>query len=212
MIGALIVRDLRRGFTGSAWLPVAFFLLVATLVPFAIGPDARLLARIGPGALWIAALTAALLPIERLVEPDRADGVLDQLFLHGVADETVAAAKIAAHWLTFGPLLFVAALPAAALLGIDAAALKRLLLSIWIGTPGLAGLAVAVAALTAGLPRAGSIAGLLLLPLAVPLLIFAAAFCADGGNQAMSLEAAISIVLLAGSPFVAGAAMRAART
>ena len=212
MIGAMILRDLRRGFTGSAWLPIAFFLLVATLVPFAVGPDARLLGRIGAGALWIAALTAALLPIERLIEPDRADGVLDQLLLHGVADETIAAAKIAAHWLTFGPLLFVAAFPAAALLDIDRTALARVLLSIWIGTPGLAALAVAVAALTAGLPRAGSMAGLLVLPLAVPLLIFAAAFCGDGGNQAMALEAAISILLLAGSPFVTAAALRAART
>jgi len=212
MIGALILRDLRRGLTGAAWLPVAFFLLVATLVPFAVGPDAQLLARIGPGALWIAALTAALLPIERLIEPDRTDGVLDQLALHGVADETTAVAKIAAHWLSFGPLLFIAAFPAAVLLGIDPAALKRLLLSIWIGTPGLAALAVAAAALTAGLPRAGSIAGLLLLPVAVPLLIFAAAFCGDGSNQALALEAAISILLLAGAPFVTAAAIRAART
>lgn len=212
MIGALILRDARRAFTGAAWLPIAFFLLVATLVPFAIGPDAQLLERIGAGALWIAALTAALLPIERLIEPDRADGVLDQLLLHGVADETIAVAKIAAHWLTFGPLLFIAAFPAAALLHIDGHALARLLLSIWIGTPGLAALAVAVAALTAGLPRSGSIAGLLLLPIAVPLLIFAAAFCAEGSNQAMALEAAISILLLAGGPFVGGAAIRAART
>ena len=212
MIPALILRDVRRGFTGAAWLPIAFFLLVATIVPFAIGPDFQLLARIGPGAIWIAALTAALLPIERLIEPDRSDGVLDQLAVHGIADESVAAAKIAAHWLTFGPLLFVAAFPAAALLGIDGHALARLLVSILIGTPGLAALAVAVAALTAGLPRAGSIAGLLLLPLAVPLLIFAAAFCAGQGDQAMALEAAVSIFLLAGSPFVAGAAIRAART
>ena len=212
MIGALILRDVRRGFTGAAWLPIAFFLLVATLVPFAIGPDAQLLGRVGAGALWIAALTAALLPVERLIEPDRADGVLDQLFLHGVADETVAAGKIAAHWLTFGPLLFVAAFPAAALLHVDGQALVRVLLSIWIGTPGLAALAVAVAALTAGLPRAGSMAGLLVLPLAVPLLIFAAAYCGAGGSQALALEGAVSILLLAGAPFVAGAAIRAART
>ena len=212
MIGALILRDARRGFTGAAWLPVAFFLLVATLVPFAVGPDARLLSRIGPGALWIAALSAALLPIERLIEPDHANGLLDQLLLHGVADESIAAGKIAAHWLTFGPLLFVAAFPAAALLHIDGHALVRVLLSILVGTPGLAALAVAVAALTAGLPRAGSIAGLLLLPLAVPLLIFAAAFCSSGSNQPIALEAAVAILLLAGSPFVAGAAIRASRT
>ena len=79
MMRALVAREIRHAFAGAAWLPVAFFLLVATIVPFAIGPDARLLARVGGGALWIAALTAALLPIERLIEPDRADGVLDQL-------------------------------------------------------------------------------------------------------------------------------------
>ena len=212
MIGALILRDVRRGFTGAAWLPIAFFLLVATAVPFAVGPDLQLLGRIGPGAIWIAALTAALLPIERLIEPDRADGMLDQLAVHGIADETIAAAKIAGHWLTFGPLLLVAAFPAAALLDIGRQALARLLLSVLIGTPGLAALAVAVAALTAGLPRAGSIAGLLLIPLAVPLLIFAAAFCAGEGNQAIALEGAISMFLLAGAPFAAGAAIRAART
>jgi len=212
VIAALILRDLRRAFTGGAWLPIAFFLLVAALLPFAIGPDARLLSRIGPGVLWIAALTAALLPIERLVEPDRADGVLDQLALHGMAEESVAGAKIAAHWLSFGPLLLLAAFPAAALLDIDGRALTRLLLSLCVGTPGLAALAVAVAALTAGLPRAGAIAGLLLLPLAVPLLIFATAFCGTGGDQPIALEAAVSILLLAGAPFVTAAAMRAART
>ena len=211
MIGALILRDVRRGFTGAAWLPIAFFLLVAALMPFAVGPDARLLARIGPGALWIAALTAALLPIERLIEPDRADGVLDQLALHGLVEESVAAAKIVAHWLTFAPLLLVAAVPGAALLAMDGPALVRTELALAIGSAGLAALAVAIAAVTAGLPRAGSLAGLLLLPLAVPLLIFAAAFCANGNNQAMALEAAMSILLLAGAPFVAGAAIRASR-
>lgn len=205
MIGELIVRDVRRGFTGAAWLPVAFFLLVAALVPFAIGPDARLLARIGPGALWIAALTAALLPIERLIEPDRADGVLDQLFLHGVAEESVAAAKVAGHWLSFAPLLLVAAVPASALLALDGASLVRIEIALLIGTPALAALAVAVAAVTAGLSRAGSLAGLLLLPLAVPLLIFGAA-------DAYLLESAVSLLLTMGSPFVAGAAIRASRT
>ena len=205
MIRALIARDVRRGFTGSAWLPIAFFLLVATLVPFAIGPDARLLARIGPGALWIAALTAALLPVERLVEPDRADGVLDQLALHDVAEESIAFAKIVAHWLTFAPLLLIAGVPASALLAMDSASLARTEIALAVGTPGLAALAVAVAAVTAGLPRAGSLAGLLLLPLAVPLLIFGAA-------DALLLEAAVSLLLIAGAPFVAGAAIRAART
>jgi heme exporter protein B len=205
MIAALIGRDVRRGFTGAAWLPIAFFLLIAALMPFAIGPDARLLSRIGAGTLWIAALTAALLPIERLIEPDRADGVLDQLFLHGIAEEIVALAKIVAHWLTFAPLLLVAAVPVSALLAMDGSSLARTELALLIGTPGLASLAVAVAAVTAGLPRAGSLAGLVLLPLAVPLLIFGAA-------DAYLLEGAVSLVLTAGAPFVAGAAIRAART
>jgi heme exporter protein B len=205
VIGALIGRDMRRGFTGTAWLPIAFFLLVAALVPFAIGPDARLLSRIGPGALWIAALTAALLPIERLIEPDRADGVLDQLFLRGMAEESIAFAKILAHWLTFAPLLLLAAMPGSALLAMDGASLGRIEAALLVGTPGLAALAVAVAAVTAGLPRAGSLAGLLLLPLAVPLLIFGAA-------NALPLEAAVSLLLTAGAPFVAGAAIRAARS
>jgi heme exporter protein B len=205
VIGTLIRRDVRRGLTGAAWLPIAFFLLVATLFPFAIGPGARLLSQVASGALWISALTAALLPIERLIEPDRADGVLDQLVLHGLADESIGFAKIAAHWLTFAPLLLVAAIPASALLAMDAASLARTELALAIGTPALAALAVAVAAVTAGLPRAGSIAGLLLLPLAVPLLIFAV------GN-ALLLEAAVSLLLTAGAPFVAGAAIRAART
>ena len=205
MISALIARDARRAFTGAAWLPIAFFLLVAALTPFAIGPDAQLLSRIGPGVLWIAALTAVLLPIERLIEPDRVDGVLDQLFVHGMAEESVAFGKIVAHWLTFAPLLLIAAIPASALLALDGASLARTEIALLIGTPGLAALAVAVAAVTAGLPRAGSLAGLLLFPLAVPLLIF-------GVGNALLLEGAVSLVLTAGAPFVAGAAIRAART
>ena len=205
MIGALISRDIRRGITGGAWLPIAFFLVVATLIPFAVGPDARLLSQVAAGTLWVAALTAALLPIERLIEPDRADGVLDQLALHGFAEEGVAFAKITAHWLTFAPLLLIAAIPASALLAMGGESLARTELALAIGTPALAALAVAVAAVTAGLPRAGSIAGLLLLPLAVPLLIFAV------GN-ALLLEAAVSLLLTAGAPFVAGAAIRAGRT
>lgn len=205
MIGRLIARDVRRGLTGASWLPVAFFLLVVALVPFAVGPDARLLVRIAPGILWIAALTSALLPVERLVEPDRLDGVLDQLAVRGVADESVAAAKIVAHWLTFAPLVLIASVPGSALLAMDGPSLARSEVALAIGTPGLAALAVAIAALTSGLPRSGPIAGLLLLPLAVPLLIFGAA-------DALLLEAAVSLFLTASAPFVAGAAIRASRT
>lgn len=212
MIGALVTRDVRRAIGGAAWLPVGFFLVVATLVPFAVGPDPRLLERIASGGLWIAALTAALLPIERLVEPDRASGFLDQLTIHGVSEEAVGAAKVAAHWLTFGPLLLLAALPSSFILGIAPPALARTMVALAVGTPGLAALAVMVAALTAGLPRAGALAGVLLLPLAVPLLIFGAGATGDTASGALLLEAAVSLLLVAASPFVIGVAIRASRT
>ena len=212
MIGALIARDVRRAIGGAAWLPVGFFLVVATLVPFAVGPDPRLLERIAAGGLWIAALTAALLPTERLVEPDRANGFFEQLTIHGVSEEAVGAAKVVAHWLTFGPLLLIAALPSAFILGIAPDTLGRTLIALAIGTPGLAALAVMVAALTAGLPRAGALAGLLLLPLAVPLLIFGAGASGDPASGGLLLEAAVSLLLVAAAPFVIGAAIRASRT
>ena len=212
MTGKLVMREVRRGLSGAAWLPVAFFLLIATIAPFAVGPDPQLLARIGGGILWIAALTAALLPIERLVEPDRAEGVLDQLALAGVGEETIGAAKIVGHWLTFGPLLLIACVPASFLVGLDGAALQRCLVALAIGTPALAALAVAVAALTSGLPRAGALAGLLLMPLAVPLVIFGAAATGDGASAALKLEAAVALLTVAGAPFVTGAAIRASRT
>jgi heme exporter protein B len=185
---------------------------VATLVPFAVGPDPGLLERIAAGGLWIAALTAALLPTERLIEPDRANGFLDQLTIRGISEEAVGAAKVTAHWLTFGPLLLIAALPGSFILGIAPAALGRTLVALAVGTPGLAALAVMVAALTAGLPRAGALAGVLLLPLAIPLLIFGAGAAGDPESGGLLLEAAVSLLLVAASPFVIGAAIRASRT
>lgn len=210
---ALVARDLRRAWAGGgAALPVAFFLLVATLFPFAVGPDAPLLARTGGGALWMAALLAALLPVERLVEPDRASGFLDQLAVRGIGEEAVAAAKLLAHWLSFGPPLMVAAVPAAALMKLPADVLLRLELGLLIGTPGLAALTLVTSALTAGLRRGGALAGLLMLPLAVPILIFGAGLIARGDETgALQLLGALSLLLIAGAPFAAGAAMRAGR-
>jgi len=212
MTGALVTREVRSALHGAAWLPAIFFLLVATLVPFAVGPDAKLLARIAGGTLWIAALTAALLPIERLIEPDRADGVLDQLAIAGTSEEAIGVAKIAGHWLTFGPLLLLAALPGSFLLGLEGRSIVAPLTALAIGTPALAALAVAVAALTAGLPRSGALGGLLLMPLAIPLLIFGAAAAGGEGAGPLKLEAAIALLILAAAPFVTGAAIRAART
>ncbi|WP_034157040.1 heme exporter protein CcmB [Sphingomonas sp. ERG5] len=209
MIGALIMRDLRRAWAGGGvTLVVGFFLLVATLFPFAIGPDAVLLARVGGGVIWAAALLAALLPVERLVGPDADAGMLDQLAVRGVSMATVAAAKIAAHWLSFGPPLMLAAVVAAGLLGLPLDTLLAVELGLLIGTPGLAALAVATSALVTGVRGASAVAGLVMLPLAVPLLIFGAGSI-EGGEGAVKLLAAVSLVLLAGAPFVAGAAIRA---
>lgn len=210
---SLTLRELRLAAAGgAAWLPVIFFLLVATLFPFAVGPDGPLLARAGGGALWMAALLAALLPVDRLVAPDRAAGVLDQLAVRGISEEMVALAKFAGHWLSFGPPLMLAALPGAALMKLPSEIVQRLELGLLVGTPGLAALSLGVAALTAGLRRSGALAGLLMLPLAVPLLIFGAGLVERGNESgALQLLAAVSLLLVAGAPFVAGAAIRAAR-
>ena len=209
----LILRELRLALAGgAAALPLIFFLLVATLFPFASGPDAALLARVGGGVIWAAALLAALMPVDRLIGPDAESGVLDQLHLRGFGEETVAAAKLAGHWLSFAPLLMLAAIPAAALMKLPAEVLLRLEIGLAIGTPGLAALSVGVAALTAGLRRSGALAGLLLLPLAVPLLIFGAGYLERGNESgALQLLGAVSLLLVAGAPFAAGAAIRAGR-
>jgi len=210
--GAIILRDVRLAYQGGgAMLPLIFFLLVATLFPFAVGPDGALLARVGGGALWMAALLAALLPVDRLLGPDAEAGVLDHYAVRGLSDEGVAAAKIAAHWLGFGPPLLLAALPAAALLRLDGAVLLRLALGLAIGTPALAALGVLTSALTLGLRGAGALAGLIMLPLAVPLLIFGAGALGAEGMGALKLLAATALVLTATTPFAAGAALRAAR-
>ena len=212
-MSGLILRELRLALAGgAAAMPLVFFLLVATLFPFAVGPDGALLARTGGGALWMAALLAALLLVDRLVEPDRASGVLDQLHLKGFGEETVALAKLVAHWLSFGPPLMLAAIPASALMKLPGEILWRLELGLAIGTPGLAALSVGVAALTASLRRSGALAGLLLLPLAVPLLIFGAGLIERGNESgALQLLGAVSLLLVAGAPFAAGAAIRAGR-
>jgi heme exporter protein B len=189
-----------------------FFLLVATLFPFAVGPDASLLARTGGGALWMAALLAALLPVDRLVEPDRASGVLDQLAVREMGEEGIAIAKLAGHWLSFGPPLMLAAIPAAGLMKLSPEVLLRLELGLLVGTPGLAALTLMVSALTAGLRGTGALAGLLMLPLAVPILIFGAGLIEQGVETgALKLLAAVSLLLVAAAPFAAGAAIRAGR-
>ena len=209
---SILARDLRLSLgSGGIGLPVVFFLLVATLYPFAVGPDGDLLAKTGGGVLWVAALLAALLPVDRLIAPDAESGVLDQYGVRGIGEEIVALAKITAHWLGFGPALMIAALPAAALLHLDGKTLAALEIGLLAGTPGLAALGVMVASLTAGLRRGGALAGLLMLPLAVPLIIFGAGSIGEFGGGALRFLAASSLFLVAVGPFAAGAGIRALR-
>ena len=209
MAWALIARDGRRGYAGGgAALVCGFFLLAVILFPFAIGPDRALLARIGAGAIWVAALLAALLPVDRLVAPDCESGWFDQVVVRGVSLPLVMLLRIVAHWLAFAPPLMLAAMVAGGLFGLDGAALVRVETGLLLGTPGLAALAVATGALTAGLRGAGAVAGLLLLPLALPLLIFGAS---DDGMGGAKLLAAVSLLLVAGAPWLAAAAIRSVR-
>lgn len=214
-LSALLRRDLALllfgGRRGGTMLPLLFFVAVAMLFPFAVGPDGRVLARTGGGVIWVAALLAAILPLDRLVEPDLEIGMFDQWALRGIAEEWVIAVRIVAHWLSFGPPLMIAALPAAALLGLEGATLRTVELGLLAGTPGLAAIGVMVAALTAGLRGGAALAGLLVIPLAVPLLVFGAGSLAPGGETGVALTAAVSLVLLAIAPFAGGAAVRAAR-
>jgi heme exporter protein B len=211
----ILLRDLALllpgGKRGGTLLPLLFFLAVAMLFPFAVGPDAPLLARTGGGMIWVAALLAAILPLERLVAPDLEQGFFDQWALRGISEEAVIAVRTLAHWLSFGPPLMIAALPASALLGIDGETLRIVELGLLAGTPGLAAIGVTIAALTAGLRAGSALSGLLLIPLAVPLLIFGAGALSTGGASGLALTAAISLVLVAIAPFAGGAAVRAAR-
>ena len=214
LIAALLRRDLGLLFgsgRGGPWLPVLFFVAVAALYPFAVGPDAPLLARTGGGVLWIAALLAAILPIDRLVAPDLEAGFFDQFALRGISEELVLAVRLVAHWLSFGPLLLIAALPASALLGLSGETTRALLLGLLAGTPGLAAIGITISALTATLRGGAALGGLLLIPLAVPVLIFGAGALANPDGAGLALCGAISLALCAVAPFAGGAAVRAAR-
>ena len=209
----LLRRDLAillpGGARGSAFLPLIFFLLVAVLFPFAVGPEPSLLARTGGGVLWVAALLASILPLDRLVAADRDAGVFDQLRLRGISEEVAMTARLIAHWLSFGPL--IATLPASALLSLSGPTFWRLLASLLAGTPGLAAIGLMTAALLASLRGGTALAGLMLAPLAVPLVIFGAGHLARVDMSGALFAGAFSLVLCAIAPFAAAAAIRAAR-
>lgn len=214
-LATILRRDLAQLLWGSgrggASLPILFFLAVAMIFPFAVGPDAQLLARTGGGVIWVAALLAAILPLDRLIEPDMELGCFDQWALRGISEEWVVAVRILAHWLSFAPPLMLAALPAGVMLGLAGPSLWLVEWGLLAGTPGLAALGVMVAAITSGMRGGAALAGLLVLPLAVPVLIFGAGSLATGGESGLALAAAASLVLLAIAPFAGGAAIRGGR-
>ncbi len=211
----LLRRDLGLlligGSRGGAFLPLVFFLAVAMLFPFAVGPDPTLLARTGGGVLWVAALLAAILPLDRLVKDDLENGVFDQFALRGVAEESAMAARLLAHWLAFAPLLLLACMPAAALLGLNGNMLRQVVLGLVAGTPGLAAIGLIVSAVMASIRAGTALAGLLLLPLAAPVLIFGAGALSRPESAGLALAGTVSLALCALAPFAAGAAIRAAR-
>ena len=212
---ALLKRELslalRNG--GGAGLGLAFFLIVTVLVPFGVGPETAILGKIAPGTLWVGALLACLLSLDRLFQPDYEDGTLDLLALSPLPLEAVAATKAIAHWLTTGLPLVVAAPVLALTLHLPTPAYATLILSLLIGTPALSFLGTIGAALTIGIKRGGLLLSLLVLPLYVPTLIFGAravTLAAEGqsATAALLFLAGTSLFILAMAPFTAAAAVR----
>lgn len=215
-MSAVFLRELRLALRhpGDSLAAVLFFVLVCALFPFGVGPAPELLARIAPGALLAAALLAALLPLDRLFGAEAEDGSLDQLLLSGLSPAAIALAKAAGHWVTTGVPLLAAAPVASALLNLPVEAWGVAVLALGLATLILSLLGSAGAALTLGARRGGVLLPLLVLPLAIPALIFGAAAieAAAGGLGArpflflLGALLALSAVL---SPLAAGAALRA---
>ncbi len=213
---ALFAREVRvaRRIGGSATMGVVFFLVMVSIAPFAIGPDPNLLARIGPAILWIAALLASLLCLDRLFQADMEDGSLDLFHLSRTPLELAVLVKCAAHWVTTGLPLALAAPFLGLMLQQEEAALAGVTVTLLAGTPALTLIGAIGAAATVTLRRGGLLMALLVLPLTIPVLIFgvSAAEAASGGTVSFatpfSILCAISLASLALCPFAAAAALR----
>jgi heme exporter protein B len=211
---ALLLRDIRLAVRagGGAGLALAFFACVVTLVPLGVGADLKLLARIAGGVLWVAAVLAALLSLDRLFQADYEDGSLDLIALSPLALEVTALAKIAAHWLATGLPLTVLAALLAVLFDLSLRGTGALVLSLLIGTPAVSAIGAVGAALTLSIRRGGLILPLIVLPLLTPAVIFgsgAVLAVQDGlANGAFYFLAAFSLISVVLSPFVAAASVR----
>jgi len=211
----LVRRDVRLAWAqgGTGTMALSFFLIAVTLFPFGVGPEPQILARIAAGVIWVVALLACLISLDRLYQADYEDGSLDDLALSPLGLTGVAAAKICAHWIaTILPL--VAASPLLGMLmNLPAEAFSTLVLSLLIGSPALSLIGSVGAALTVSVRRGGVLLSLLVLPLYVPTLVFAVgAVDASAGmldtGQPLALLAAASLIALAVGPFASAAALK----
>jgi heme exporter protein B len=215
-LAALLLRDMRLAVRvgGGAFIGVLFFLIVVTLVPFGIGPDLALLARIGPAILWLGALLANLLALDRLIATDHEDGSLDLILTARVPLELALVAKALAHWLTTGLPLVIAAPLLGLLLNLGPGATGAVALTLLAGTPALTFIGLIGAALTVALRRGGLLLAILVLPLTVPVLIFgvAAANAAVVGpmpfGTPFGILCALTLMSLVIGPLAAAVALR----
>lgn len=218
-LATLIVRDVRLVLRGGtdAGVALAFFAIAIALFPLGIGPEPQILARVAAGVLWVAALLASLMSMERLFAQDHDDGSLDGLALAGPDLAIVALAKMIAHWLVTGLPLAVLAPIAASMLYLPAEGYAPLIAGLALGTPSLSLIAGMGAALVLGARRGGALLALLVLPLMIPVLIFAvgAVDAATNGfspSQALLMLGALLALALPLAPVAAGAALRQALT
>jgi len=215
-LAALLVRDIRLAVRvgGGALIGVLFFLIVVSVVPFALGPDLNLLRRIGPGILWIGALLASLLALDRLLAADHDDGSLDLLVMGRVPLELAVAVKCLAHWLTTGLPLVIATPLLGLFLNLDPTASGAVALTLLAGTPALTFIGLIGAALAVALRRGGLLLPVLVLPLTVPVLIFgvSASQAAIVGpvpfGTPFTILLALTLMSVVVGPFAAAAALR----
>ena len=214
-MSALLLRDMRLAMRagGGFGLSLAFFLIVVVLVPFGVGPEMGLLSKIAPGILWVGALLACLLSLDRIFALDFEDGTLDLLATAPLPLEAVVSVKSLAHWITTGLPLVLAAPVLGVFLGLQSDAFYWIVLSLLLGTPALSVIGTFGAALTVGLKRGGLLLSLLVLPLYVPTLIFGAELARRGiagmdVGTLMSLLLGITFASIALLPFASAAVLK----
>nr|WP_295889431.1 heme exporter protein CcmB [uncultured Devosia sp.] len=207
---AMLMRELRLALRGGGDVLtlVLFFVIVGAIVPFAVGPDRALLARIAPGIVWIAAFLAMLLGLDRLFRPDHEDGALILLRQADLSLGAVVAAKLIVHWAVSALPLIVASPFLAMLLAMDVDTFWRMLISLALGTPALAAFGAVGAAVTVSIKRGGLIAPILIAPLSIPVLIFGTgSITATQSGAALLFLAALSLMAVALAPFAAALAI-----